>query len=137
MRPLTFFNEVNVFPVFSKVQSALKGLKNNKAAGTVGILGAIFKYGVQLLLQCLYIFICNILETGSPPAMEGCQRYHCVQVKRWQVYVRHLLRDLSLLSIAGQIFAQVMLVISNMVMPDVQYGFRKDVSTTDFVAWVL
>lgn len=39
--------------------------------------------------------------------------------------MRHLLRDLSLLSIAGQIFAQVMLVISNMVLPDVQYGFRK------------
>lgn len=54
-------------PAFSEVQTALKDLKNNQAAGPDDISWEIFKYGGYLLLQHLYMFIWDIWETGSHP----------------------------------------------------------------------
>ena len=54
-------------PLYSEIQRAIAGLKNNKSAGPDGIPAEVFKNGGYILTRRLHLLIQNIWEHGTLP----------------------------------------------------------------------
>ena len=124
--------------LYSEIQRAIAGLKNNKSAGPDGIPAEVFKNGGYILTRRLHLLIQNIWEHGTLPQDWKDDNIVVIYKQKGDRAVCGNSRGISLLSIAGKVLAKIMLSrlvehISEGVLPEIQCGFRKTRSTMDMV----
>ncbi|KAK2179049.1 hypothetical protein NP493_517g01000 [Ridgeia piscesae] len=128
---------LNDIPTMDEMARAIAGLKDGKAPVGDGIPAEIWKQGGNNLFNRLHQLIINACEVGSVlQAWKGASIV-TIYKKRdptdWGNY-----RRISLLSIAGKIFARILLNrlsthITPDVVPETQCGFRGNRSTVDII----
>ena len=131
-------HEMDRVPTIQEVRDAVKSLKCGKAPGPDGIPAEIFKCGGEDLLRHLTAFFQKCWSAGEVPQ----QWLHAIVAN---IYKRKgersecgNYRGLSLLDVAGKIFAKIMASrfnrdIAERLLPDSQCGFRADRSTSDSI----
>ena len=125
-------------PEFSEVLQACKSLKNNKAPGPDGIPGEILKLGGYAVTRRLHKMITVFWEAGFVPKSLKDPIIVMIYKKKGSKADCGNFRGISLLSIAGKVFARILLTrllssAADLVLPESQCGFRRDRSTTDMV----
>ena len=127
-------------PTMDEMATAIAGLKDGKAPGGDGIPAEVWKHGGDNLFSRLHQLITNACEMGPVPQAwkdassitiyKKCDRTDCANY-----------RGISLLSIAGEIFAGIILNrlsthITPEVVPERQCGFRGNRSTIDMILYL-
>ena len=125
-------------PAFHEVAKAVKGLKNNKAAGPDGIPAEVFKHGGYPLLHRLHYFISAAWGAGELPQQWKDAITVIVYKRKGDRSECGNSRGISLLSVAGKVLARIMLdrLLSHVVdtlLPESQCGFRRNRSTHDMI----
>ena len=115
--------------LYSEIQQAIAGLKNNKSAGPGGIPAEVFKNGGYILTSRLHLLIQKIWEHGILP-----QDWKDANIV--VIYKRRETEQYA--GKAGKVLAKIMISrlvehISEGVLPETQCGFRKNRSTTGMV----
>ena len=116
---------------------AIAGLKDCKAPGGDGISAEVWKHGGNNLFSRLHQLITNAWEVGSVPQAWKDAIIVTIYKKGDRTDCGNY-RGISLLSIAGKIFARILLNrlsthITPEVVPETQCGFRGNRSTVDMI----
>ena len=112
-------------------------LKDGKAPGGCGIPAAVWKHGGHDLFSRLHQLITNTWEVSSVPQAWKDASIITIYKKGDRTDYGNY-RGISLLSIAGKIFARILLNrlsthITPEVVPETQCGFRGNQSTVDMI----
>ena len=124
-------------PTMGEMARAIAGLKDGKAPGGGGIPAEAWKHGGDNLFSRLHQLITNAWEVGSvPQAWKGASTVTIY--KKGDRTDCGNYRGISLISIAGKIFARILLnrlstYITLEVVPETQRGFRGNRSTVDMM----
>ena len=115
-------------PTMDEMARAVAGLKYGKAPGGDGIPAEVWKHGGDNLFSGLHQLITNAWEGGSVPQAWKDASIVTIYKKGDRTDCRNC-RGISLLSIAGKIFARILLNrlsthITPEVVPKTQCGFR-------------
>ena len=124
-------------PTMDEMARAIAGLKDGKAPGGDGIPAEVWKHRGDNLFSRLHQLITNAWEVGFVPQAWKDASIVTIYKKGVRTDCGNY-RGMSLLSIAGQIFARILLNrISTPITPDVvaetQCGFRGNWSTVDMI----
>ena len=124
-------------PTMAEMARAIAGLKDAKAPGGDGIPTEVWKHGGDNLFSRLHQLITNAWEVGSVPQAWKAASIVTIYKKGDRTDYGNY-RRISLLSIAGKIFARILLNrlpthITPEVVPDAQSGFRGNRSTVDMI----
>ena len=116
---------------------AIAGLKDGKAPGGDGIPAEVWKHGGDNLFSRLHQLITNAWEVGSVPQAWKDASIVIIYKKGIRTDCGNY-RGISLLSIAGTIFARILLNrlsthITPEVVPETQHVFRGNWSTADMI----
>ena len=116
---------------------AIAGLKDGKAPGGDGIPAEVWKHGGDNLFSRLHQLITNAWEVGSVPQAWKDASIVTIYKKGDRTDCGNY-RGISLLSIAGKIFARILLNrlsthITPEIVPETQCGFRGNRSTVDMI----
>ena len=116
---------------------AIAGLDDGKAPGGDGSPTEVWKHGGDNLFSRLYQLITNDSEVGSVPQPRKDASIVTIYKKGDRTDFGNY-RGISLLSIAGKIFARILLNrlsthITPEVVPETQCGFRGNRSTVDMI----
>lgn len=130
--------EMDLCPTFDEVQTAIKGLKENKSPGVDGIQCELIKHGGELLQQRLHHLICLIWETEQIPQQWKDAKIISLYKNKGECSVCGNSRGISLLSVAGKVLAKILLSrlngnIVDEVCPESQCGFRRERGTIDMI----
>ena len=130
--------DLNHTPSLHEVSHAVKGLKNNKAAGPDGIPAEIYKHGGQYMLHRLHQFIASVWTSKQLPQQWKDANIVTIFKRKGDKTLCDNYRGISLLSVAGKVLARVMLYrllnhVVDVVVPESQCGFRRQRSTTDMI----
>lgn len=125
-------------PTPEEVEKAIKSLKNRKAKGSDGLPGELFKYGGNQLKSHLHKFFTICWNAETIPDSWKHANIITIYKKKGDKADCGNSRGISLLDIAGKIFAKILLMrllkhVINTVVPESQCGFRKERSTTDMI----
>ena len=131
---LPFIPDLDTLPSYNEVTEAVKGLKNNKAAGPDGIPAEIFKNGGHYLLHRLHRFITCVWTSRQVPQQWKDADIVTIYKRKGDKTLCGNSRGISLLSVAGKVLARVMLHCLLMhavdiVVSESQCGFRRQRST--------
>ena len=124
-------------PTMDEMARAITSLKDGKAPGGDGIPAEVWKHGGDNLFSRLHQLITNAWEVGSvPQAWEDAS--NVTIYKKGDRTDCGNYRGISLLTIAGKIFARISLNrlsthIIPEVFPETQCGFRGKWSTVDMI----
>ena len=121
----------------AEMARAIAGLKNGKAPGGDGFPAEVWKHGGDNLFSRLHQLITNAWEMGSEPQAWKDASIVTIYKKGDRTDCGNY-REISLLSIAGKIFARIFLNrlsthITPEVVPETQSGFRGNRSTVDMM----
>ena len=124
-------------PTMDEMAKAIAGLKDGKAPGGDGIPAEVWKHGGDNLFSRLHQLITNAWEVGSVPQAWKDASIVTIYKKGDRTDCGNY-RGISLLSIAGKIFARILLNrlsthITPEVVPETQCGFRGNRSTVDVI----
>ena len=124
-------------PTMDEMAKAIAGLKDGKAPGGDGIPAEAWKHGGDNLFSRLHQLITNAWEVGSVPQAWKDASIVTIYKKGDRTDCGNY-RGISLLSIAGKIFARILLnILSTHITPEVvpktQCGFRGNRSTVDMI----
>ena len=124
-------------PTMDEMARAIAGLKDGKAPGGDGIPAEVWKHGGDNLFSRLHQLITNAWEMGSVPQAWKDASIVTIYKKGDRTDCGNY-RGISLLSIAGKIFARILLNrlsthITPEVVPETQCGFRGNRSTVDMI----
>ena len=124
-------------PTMDEMARAIASLKDGKAPGGDGIPAKILKHGGDNLFSRLHQLITNAWEVGSVPQAWKDASIVTIYKKSDRTDCGNC-RGISLLSIAGKIFARILLNrlsthITPMVVPETQCCFRGNWSTVDMI----
>ena len=130
----TSFYEI---PTMAEMVRAIASLKDGKAPGGDGIPAEVWKHGGDNLFSRLHQLITNAWEVGSVPQAWKDASIVTIYKKGDRTDYGNY-RGISLLSIAGKIFARILLNrlsthITPEVVPETQCGFRGNRSTMDMI----
>jgi len=106
---LTIIPDLDQLPTFHEVCVAVKGLKNNKAAGPDGLPAEVFKHGGYLLKHRLHRFITSTWYSDWVPQQWKDANIVTIYKRKGDNAICGNSRDISLLSVAGKVLAGVML----------------------------
>ena len=120
-----------------EMAKAIAGLKDGKAPGGNGIPAEVWKHGGDNLFSRLHQLITNAWEVGSVPQAWKDASIVTIYKKGDRTDCGND-RGISLHSIAGKIFARILLNrlsthITPEVVPETQCGFRGNRSTVDMI----
>ena len=131
-------------PSFDEVEGAILRLKDNKAAGPDNIPPEVIKYGGCALHRRLHNFILDCWSAKCLPQQWKNANIILVYKQKGDRVECGSSRGISLLSVAGNVLAKIMLTrlleyVVDLVLPESQCGFLRGCSTIDmiFVAWQL
>ena len=123
------------------MEKAILSLKDNKAAGPDNIPAEVIKYGGSALCRRLHNFILDCWSGKCLPQQWKNANFILVYKQKVDRAECGNSRGISLLSVAGNVLAKIMLThllehVVDLVLPESQCGFRRGRSTTDmtFVA---
>ena len=121
----------------AEMAKAIAGLEDDKAPGGDGISAEVWKHGGNTLFSRLHQLITNAWEVGYVPLTQKGARIVTIYKKGAQTDCGNY-RGICLLSIAGKIFARILLNrLSTHITPEVvleiQCGFRGNRSTMDMI----
>ncbi len=121
-----------------EVLHAVKTLKNSKAAGPDNIPAEIFEKGGYLCTRTLYLFILEVWSRECAPQHWKDANIVTVYKNKGDKSICSNSRGISLLAIAGEVLAKVMLhcltqATTEQIIPESQCGFRKDRGTVDSI----
>ena len=124
-------------PTIDEMARAIAGLKDGKAPGGDGIPAEVWKHGGDNLFSRLHQLITNAWEVGSVPQAWKDASIVTIYKKGDRTDCGNN-RGISLLSVAGKIFARILLNrlsthITPEVVPEIQCGFRGNRSTVDMI----
>ena len=124
-------------PTMDEMAKAIAGLKDGKAPGGDGIPAEVWKHGGDNLFSRLHQLITNAWEVGSIPQAWKDASIVTIYKKGDRTDCGNY-RGISLISIAGKIFARILLNrlsthITPEVVPETQCGFRGNRSTVDLI----
>ena len=124
-------------PNMDEMARAIAGLKDGKAPGGDGIPAEVWKHGGENLSNRLHQLITKAWEEGSVPQAWKDASIVTIYKKGDRTDCGNY-RGISLLSIAGKIFARILLNrlsihITPEVVPETQCGFRSNRSTVDMI----
>ena len=129
--------ELENAPTLDELLDAIKGISYGKATGSDGIPAEIFKCGGDQLHNALHRLLCKCWEEGAvPQEMRDSIITTLYKNKGDRSYCNNY-RGISLLCIAGKLFARVALrrlqQLAERVYPESQCGFRSQRSTVDMI----
>ena len=129
---------LDLTPSFSEICKACKSLKNGKSPGPDGIPGELFKFGGYVVMRRLHSMIQVFWEAGYIPQSLKDPLIVMIYKKKGQKSECGNYRGISLLDVAGKVFARVLLArlltsVTETILPESQCGFRKDRGTTDMI----
>ncbi|KAK2167303.1 hypothetical protein NP493_1280g00031 [Ridgeia piscesae] len=124
-------------PTMDEMKRAIVCLKDGKSPGGKGIPAEVWKHGGDNLFSRLHLLITNTWEVGSVPQAWKDASIVTIYKKGDRTDCRNY-RGISLLSIAGKIFARILFnrlstYITPEVVPETQCGFRGNRSTVDMI----
>ena len=124
-------------PTMAEMARAIAGPKDGKAPGGDGIPAEVWKQGGDNLFSRLHQLITNAWEVGSVPQAWKDASIVTIYKKGDRTDCGNY-RGISLLSIAGKIFARILLNrlsthITPEVVPETQCGFRGNRSIVDMI----
>ncbi|KAI0217907.1 putative aarF domain-containing protein kinase 5 [Lamellibrachia satsuma] len=124
-------------PNMDEMARAIAGLKDGKAPGGDGIPAEVWKHGGDNLSNRLHQLITKAWEEGSVPQAWKDASIVTIYKKGDRTDCGNY-RGISLLSIAGKIFARILLNrlsihITPEVVPETQCGFRSNRTTADMI----
>ena len=131
LQPRPIINTLDTFPTFSEMNRAINCLKNRKSPGSDNIPPEVIKEGGYLLKRRLFQFITKIWEEEVIPQDLKDAVIVTIYKKKGDRADCGNSRGISLLSIVGKVITSIMLHRLHMnltedIIPDSQYGFRKD-----------
>ena len=134
---LPTFYELDAIPTKEELSEAIREISSGKAPGLNGIPAEIFKCGVSKLLDTLHQLLCKCWELGSVPQDMRDSSINNLYKNKGDRSDRNYYRGISLLCIAGKLFARVALhrlrKLADRVYPESQCGFRPNRSTVDMI----
>ncbi|KAK3514603.1 hypothetical protein QTP70_021515 [Hemibagrus guttatus] len=124
-------------PSMDETMKAIMGLKDGKAPGGDGIPAEVWKHGGTNLLVKLHQLIHKAWDEGSVPQAWKDATIITIYKKGDRTDCGNY-RGISLLSVAGKVFARILLDrlsqhITPEVVPESQCGFRSNRSTIDMI----
>ena len=124
-------------PTIDEMTRAIAGLENGKAPGGDGIPVEVWKHGGDKLFSRLHQLITNAWEVGSVPQAWKDASIVTIYKKGDRTDCENY-RGISLLSIAGKIFARILLnrlstYITPKVVPETQCSLRGNRGTVDMI----
>ena len=124
-------------PTMDEMAKAIAGLKDGKAPRGNGLSAEVWKHGGDNLFSRLHQLITNAWEVGSVPQSWKDANIVTIYKKGDRTDCGNY-RGISLLSIAGKIFARILLNrlsthITPEVFPETQCGFRGNRNTVDMI----
>ena len=123
-------------PDMMELCEVIDSLSNGKSPGADGIHPEVIKRGGQTLLEKLYEIKCDIWQTGLPP-QDWKDAQLITLYKKGDRRQCGNYRGISLLSIAGKIFARIFLnrlsKHAESFLPEAQCGFRAGRGTVDMI----
>ena len=127
-------DELMDVPSVDEVWRSIAKLKNGKSAGMDGIPGEIWKYGGEVLLNRLHTIIVDVWESEEVPK-EWRDGIFIPLHKKGDKSICDNYRGMSLLSVAGKVLSQVIMMrlepVLDEILPETQCGFHKNRSCTD------
>ncbi|XP_042228725.1 uncharacterized protein LOC121870820 [Homarus americanus] len=134
-RPCTSYDEA---PLLQEVEIAIRGLSNNKSAGSDGIPAEIYKHGAPHLTKRLHSFLLTIWATKSIPQDWKDANIITINKNKGDKAICGNSRGISILVVAGKILSKIMLsrLIQHLMentLPEFQCGIRKDRSIIDMI----
>ena len=125
-------------PTLDETRRAISQISSGKAPGADSIPAEIYKEGGTVLIEKLHIIFQQIWQSEIiPQEMKDASIIHLYK-RKGNRHECNNHRGISLLSIAGKIFARILLNrltahLDRGLLPESQCGFRKDRGTTDMV----
>ena len=118
-------------PTIDEVKKAIDSLKNGKAPGPDGIPGEVYKCLDEEALQRLLEIFDICWQAGGVPKQWLHAIISTIYKKKGEKSECGNYRGLSLLDVAGKIFAKIVATrfryhIAEKILPDSQSGFRAD-----------
>lgn len=137
LRSLPSADWMNAEPDFAEFQIALNSIKDGKAPGVDMIPGELLKYGGFETRHLLWQLITKLWNTEKIP-QEWRDANLVTIFKKGDRTDCSNYRGISLLSIAGKVFARILLNrltnhVSDAILPETQCGFRAGRSTIDMI----
>ena len=134
---LPTFYELDAIPTKEELSEAIREISSGKAPGLDGIPAEIFKCGGSKLLDTLHQLLCKCWELGSVPQDMRDSSINNLYKNKGDRSDRNNYRGISLLCIAGKLFARVALhrlrKLADRVYPESQCGFHPNRSTVDMI----
>ena len=129
--------ELDDMPTREELHLAIASMADDKAPGVDGIPSEIWKHGGTTLTNSLLMLIQQAWEEGSVPQEWKDANIVTIFKKGDRTQCGNY-RGISLLSIAGKIFARILLNRLNAhitpdIVPETQCGFRNNRSTVDMI----
>ena len=124
-------------PTLEEVEIAIAKTGNRKAPGEDGIPAEIFKHGGDAIIKKLHQIFLQVWACEKVPTDWRDAIFVTIFKKKGDSTVCGNYRGISLLSVAGKIFAKLLLNRINdtveKILPEAQCGFRKSRSTADMI----
>ncbi|MCG8431359.1 MAG: reverse transcriptase family protein, partial [Candidatus Omnitrophica bacterium] len=137
MEDLPIMEELDRLPTIDEVQQAIDDLGCGKAPGNDGIPAEVYKCGQAAILPLLHLLLLMCWEQGTVPQDMRDANIITLYKNKGDRSDCNNYRGISLLSIAGKIFARVILkrlqTLAEQVYPEAQCGFRANRSTIDMI----
>lgn len=134
---LPIMSELDEPPTKEELSKAIKDISSGKAPGLDGIPAEVFKCSGNQLLDNLHLLLCKCWEEGNVPQEMRDSNISTLYKNKGDRSDRNNYRGISLLCIAGKLFARVALYrlqrIAERVYPESQCGFRRNRSTVDMI----
>lgn len=134
---LPVLEELDCEPTLDELKGALKSLASGKAPGKDGIPAEVLKCCTDTAIQELHEILCLCWREGEVPQDMRDSNIITLYKNKGDRSDCNNYRGISLLSIAGKLFARVALkrlqVLAERVYPESQCGFRAKRSTIDMV----
>ena len=125
-------------PTLEEVGKCFHALKNNKSPGIDGLPREVLKYGGYCVLLKLHKLIEAIWEMERVPDDWKESIIVSIHKNKGDKSVCGNSRGISLLAVAGKVYAKVMLTrlvqhVSEEILPETQCGFRQGSLTADII----
>ena len=129
--------ELDELPTVEELSKAIDSLPDGKAPGMDGIPAEIYRCSKDTILPRLHELLCECWTKGEVPQDMRDANIVTIYKNKGDKSDCNNYRGISLLSIAGKVFAKVALKrlqqLGETVYPESQCGFRPNRSTTDMI----
>ena len=137
IKELPVLEELDQLPTMEEIQRAINNLSSGKAPGQDGIPAEIYKCGQEAILPVLHLLLLMCWNEGAVPQDMRDASIVTLYKNKGDRSDCNNYRGISLLSIAGKIFAKIILkrlqTLAERIYPESQCGFRGNRSTIDMI----